>query len=190
MRFTKYLMISLAAGALLTISSVSSAKSKQSRIYAYGFAASFNDSTVYFTDIQSVDSAWLEDKTNFLISRENYSYQLRDYLASKGIDHRTCIFAYALKRKDIENKFIALRKKYVEKGNFDVKYIASSDFVFKAIAPMENYDEIEAKNKAEQKKKKKEDRKRPPMGGPNQGEHGGNFGGGAPGGNGGMPPMR
>jgi hypothetical protein len=122
--------------------------------------------------------------------RENYSYQLRDYLASKGIDHRTCIIAYALKGKDIENKFIALRKKYVEKGNFDVKYIASSDFVFKAIAPMENYDEIEAKNKAEQKKKKKEDRKRPPMGGPNQGEHGGNFGGGAPGGNGGMPPMR
>ena len=41
---------------------------------------------------------------------------------------------------------------------------------------MENYDEIEAKNKAEQKKKKKEDRKTPTKWvAPNQGEHGGNL---------------
>ena len=36
---------------------------KPKTIYVYGFAASFNDSTVYFTDIQQVDSAYIDSKT-------------------------------------------------------------------------------------------------------------------------------
>ena len=35
------------------------------KVYLYGFAASFNDSTVYFTDIQEVDSAVI-DRSGFL----------------------------------------------------------------------------------------------------------------------------
>ena len=36
------------------------------KLYAFGFSASFNDSIVYFTDIQEIDSAWINDKTDFL----------------------------------------------------------------------------------------------------------------------------
>ena len=49
------------------------------KLYAFGFSASFNDSIVYFTDIQEIDSAWINEKTKFLISRDNYSYQLKNY---------------------------------------------------------------------------------------------------------------
>ena len=44
-----------------------SAKNKcVQKLYAFGFAASFNDSTVYFTDIQEIDSAWVNEKNEFL----------------------------------------------------------------------------------------------------------------------------
>ena len=49
-------------------------------IFMFGFCTSFNDSTVYLTDIQQVDSAWIDTKTDFLYSRDNYSFQLRDYM--------------------------------------------------------------------------------------------------------------
>ena len=58
------------------------------KVYAIGFAASFNDSIVYFTDIQEIDSAWINDKNKFLIGRDNYSYQLKNYFAGIGLPHR------------------------------------------------------------------------------------------------------
>lgn len=68
----------------------------------FGVAASFNDSIVYFTDIQELDSAWIDDKSDFLLNRSDYSYQLKNYFEQKNILHRTCIVSYALKRKDID----------------------------------------------------------------------------------------
>ena len=96
------------------------AKSKMVKTYVFGFAASFNDSTVYFTDIQELDSTWLNEKNNFLVSRDNYSYQLRDYLANQGMPHRTCITCFSPKKKDIYKKYSKISDKYTKKGNFDI----------------------------------------------------------------------
>lgn len=112
------------------------------KLYAFGFAASFNDSTVYFTDIQEIDSAWINDKNDFLVSRDNYSYQLKNYFTSLGLEHRTCIISFALKRKDIEKKYKKMKNKYVKAGNYDIKSVSTNDFHFTAIKP-DNY-EIEA----------------------------------------------
>lgn len=111
------------------------AKAKCTKIYAYGFSASFNDSIVYFTDIQEIDSAWINEKNKFLISRENYSFQLKNYFNGLGQEHRTCVISYALERKDIEKKYQKMKNKYVKAGNFSIKYIDSNDFSFKAIKP-------------------------------------------------------
>lgn len=46
-----------------------SAANKKSDIYAFGFSASFNDSTVYFTDIQLVKDVTIEHKSHFLENR-------------------------------------------------------------------------------------------------------------------------
>lgn len=70
----------LLALALLLMPSLMFALQKQERLYVYGVATSFNDSTVYITEIQQLDSAWVDTKTGFLYSRNNYSFQLRDHL--------------------------------------------------------------------------------------------------------------
>lgn len=105
------------------------------KIYAFGFSASFNDSIVYFTDIQEIDSAWINEKNKFLVSRDNYSYQLKNYLSNMGMEHRTCIISYALKRKYIEKKYNKMKSKYVKAGKFSIKYINKNEFQFTAIKP-------------------------------------------------------
>ncbi len=105
------------------------------KLYAFGFSASFNDSIVYFTDIQEIDSAWINDKTDFLVSRDNYSYQLKNYFTNIGQEHRTCVISFALKRKDIEKKYKKMKEKYVKVGNFSIKTLGKNDFQFTTIKP-------------------------------------------------------
>lgn len=105
------------------------------KLYAFGFSASFNDSIIYFTDIQEIDSAWINDKTDFLVSRDNYSYQLKNYFTNIGQEHRTCVISFALKRKDIEKKYKKMKEKYVKAGNFSIKTLGKNDFQFTTIKP-------------------------------------------------------
>lgn len=101
-------------------------------VYLFGFSASFNDSIIYFTDIQKVDNVLLEKKTNFLVSRDQYSYQLRDFLANqKGEPNRTCVTMFATSRKNAEKEYLNLQKLYTEKakGKYDVRMLAT-DFGF------------------------------------------------------------
>lgn len=105
------------------------------KLYAFGFSASFNDSIVYFTDIQEIDSAWINDKTDFLVSRDNYSYQLKNYFTNIGQEHRTCVISFALKRKDIEKKYKKMKEKYIKAGNFSIKTLGKNDFQFTTIKP-------------------------------------------------------
>ena len=134
MSIKKCLLTVCALFAVLGISAAPNA----STIYIYGFAASFNDSTVYFTELQKVDSAYIDSKTKFLYGRENYSYQLQDFLDQKGWKHAVCITSYGLTKKEAEKKFLYLRKKYIDKGKFDIKYLKQSDFSYQVIKPEEN----------------------------------------------------
>ena len=126
--------------------------------HIFGFATSFNDSTVYLTEIQYVDSAYI-GKSNFLFSRENYSYQLQNYLKSKGIATPTCVTTFAKKQKNIEKKYLKMRKRYEKKGTYQIKFIPLQDFLYKGIAPQEsdlNREKIaKQKAKAEMKETKK-----------------------------------
>lgn len=105
-------------------------------IYIFGFSASFTDSTIYITNVQRVDSAWIDTKSKFLLGRENYSYQLRNYLANKlNLKNRTCLVMYGMSRKEAEKKYIKLKKLYVDEnpGMYNVKYINEADFKFSTI---------------------------------------------------------
>lgn len=143
---------------LALIPAITQASNKQEKLYMYGFAASFNDSTVYFTDIMEVDSAWVDVKTNFLYSRENYSYQFRDFLKMRGVDYPTCVTTYAPTRKALEKKYFSMKKRYTNNGRYDIKYIAANEFAFTPIKPEAN--EIATKEKATKEKpaKKKKDK--------------------------------
>lgn len=123
--------IALAMMAIATLQA--SAENRPKTVFMYGFAASFNDSTVYFTDIQQIDSAYIDSKTGFLYSRNDYSSQFHDYLKALGFDNPTCITSFALTRKDAEKKYLKLRKRYLEGGHYNIKYVKDSAFTYAPI---------------------------------------------------------
>lgn len=137
--------------ALTLTASISFALNKPTKLYVYGFAATFNDSTVYFTNIEEIDTAWIDTKSKFLYSRDNYSYQFRDYLKSQGVAHPTCITGYATSRKEAEKKYTALKRRYTSKGNYNIKYVTESEFRYSPISP----DESEMKPVPVKEKKRK-----------------------------------
>src|SRR5574344_1673593 len=163
------------------------AKCRIQKAYVFGFSASFKDSLIYFTDIQEVDSAWKDTKSQFLMGRDNYSYQLRDYLASKmQMPNRVCMVFFEWNRKDAEKSYIEMKKKYTVKahGKYDVRYLENKDFTFK---PIDMSDKADVETVAQpQKKGKPEGRPEgAPKGGPQgggrpEGGMGGNQGGGMP----------
>ena len=106
---------------------------KVPQAYMFGFVASFNDSTVYFTNIQQVDSVWVTKKKKMLSGRNNYSYQLREYFAQKrNQPNRTCVVVANVNRKKLEKKYTKMKNKYLVKSKkpLDVRTIADSDFKF------------------------------------------------------------
>ncbi len=174
MKVTK---IALAILALAGIGSISShAKNEPRTAYIFGFASSFNDSTVYFTSVQQIDSVYFTNKGRFLNNRENYSYQLRDYLEQTGAGNRTCIVIFDRSQKKAEKKWNKLYLRYTQKAKvkkkkngmasdaapapYLVKPLSNSDFTFKAIQPTEE-DEMEVKKAPKAKKPKKGEGPRP-----------------------------
>lgn len=157
MKIRKLLLVIFAAVQSLNIA----AGNPVHKVYMYGFAASFNDSTVYFTEIQEVDSAYI-GRSKFLYNRENYSYQLQNFLRSEGVAHPTCITSFARDRKKVEKKYLAMKKRYMRDGNYTIKYVSSADFVYRPIVPQENdiaNEKLELqKTKAERKAAKRAER--------------------------------
>lgn len=186
MKILKHALLLIAG---LCITTAATAAPKMAKAYLYGFAASFNDSTVYFTNIQTVDSAWYASGTGFLMSRDNYAYQLRDELAKKGFQNPTAIVCYEKKLKKAEKKYKKLLQRYQNPkkgGHYVVRFLSKDDFKFDAITPYEvEHPEAykEEKSKKQTKGGQRPDGPRPGNGGP------GNGGMGGPGGPGGGMPM-
>lgn len=167
MKLSKIGFVSVAAALLLSLSI--QAKNEVRKAYIFGFASSFNDSTVYFTDIQEIDSAYFTSKNKFLISRENYSSQLREYLSGLGEEHRTCMVEYGFDQKKLQKAWEKLYARYShnqkKKNNqkqkselppFQIKHITKEQLAFQAVAPMEEYvEEAPAPKKPAKKVKAK-----------------------------------
>ncbi len=159
---------------------------EQKTLLVFGASLSFNDSTIYLTDIHSVDSIWINTRNNYLLNRDNYSYELRNYLDKQGLKRRACAIFYSEKRKDIEKLYERVKDKSIKRGNIYIEYIPEDDFRFEPIA-LEDY-EIEAlKAKDAQEQKEKKEKKRGGKGNFPDGERPS----GPPpgGGGGGRPPM-
>lgn len=140
---------------LLCITTNMQAKEReQMKIYAFGFAASFSDSIVHFTDIQTIEGAWIQKKGKMLLERDEYSNQLRTYLTEHNQKNRTCIISFSTKLKDAEKKLVKMKKRYNAEKHYEVRYIPTSDFSFQAVEPITP--EKKPLTKAERKAKKKE----------------------------------
>ena len=144
----KKLLLALFVASMLFCSSAG-ARKLPAQIYMFGVAASFTDTIVHFTDVQQIDSAWINQKNNFLLERQEYSYQLRSYLEQQQqMPHRTCIVFYAFKKKDIEKKYQKMIQLYTKSKDglqhFDVRHLSRQDFAFKAIDASDPVEEVTA----------------------------------------------
>lgn len=110
---------------------------RPAKIYMFGFAASFNDSTIYLTDIQTVNAYQVNNRTKFLANREDYSYQLRNYLQSNGLEaYPTCITMFAENEKDATRKYLKLKERYEKsKKKYSIKSLKDSQFKYTPVEP-------------------------------------------------------
>ena len=128
----KYFRIVLAmCFAVIVCSSFTLKKAKDKPVYAFGVAASFNDTIVYYTEIQVLDSVFL-DKNGFLPERELYAYQLKNYLEYdlKKVDY-TCMIYFSENKNKLLKDANKIKAKYKKSENIVLSPIAVSEFTFK-----------------------------------------------------------
>lgn len=166
MMYAKHIIISVLS-LFLAIGGAEAKRSSQvEKVYIFGMAASFTDTIVHFTPIEEIDSAWI-DKKMFLMGREQYSYQLRDYLAQQlSMSQRTCVVVFDKSRKKLEKKRARMLSLYTtppKKGrSYDVRHIEQQDFRFRCVnmsALVEERLQAEQEQKEAAKAPKKKDKK-------------------------------
>ena len=129
MRYTRIFCVLLAASFALSLLAKEPKDKNKYGVYMAGVAASFQDSLVYFTDVQFVDSALV--LKGFLKERSQYSEQLHDFFASeKGDRNRTCFIMFGTKKKNVDKEVHKLRQQYKKGGSVIVKDVDAS-FKFK-----------------------------------------------------------
>ena len=120
--------------ALAAICSIANAKGgKEETVYLFGASFSFSDSVVYFTEIMPVEGAKLDEKTNFLLHRQYYAYELKDYMNFKeNMPGRTSVIYFSTKRSKLAKTEAKLKKKLMEKEGKSVRYLGDK---FKFVKP-------------------------------------------------------
>lgn len=104
-------------------------KNKEKQVYAYGMASSFNDSIVYFTHIQPLDSVRLHK--GFLLRREAYSYQLGAYVENViGKPYYTTVTFFSENKDKLYKKAMKLVDKYRKSKGVVVEEIPSDKFKY------------------------------------------------------------
>lgn len=100
------------------------AKVKQKPVYMFGFAISFTDSVGYMTDVQYLDSTYVDTKTKFLIARNMYSVQLQQYLQkNEGCKHPVTSVFFGTKKEKVEKKRQSVRQRYEKYKDYTVKTV-------------------------------------------------------------------
>lgn len=144
MKYLKYIAIALL---MVTSTNIEAKKIKVPHVYMFGFSASFQDSTIYITDIQDVPDAWMDTKSKFLLGRDSYSYQLKNYLTDQQQPNRVCMVFFATKKAKAEKQYAKVLKKYTNVKNkkrkkthnsttpstYDIKYITPQEFKFETV---------------------------------------------------------
>lgn len=129
MRFIKLLCFMFAVSMVMGVAAKKSKDKNKYGVYMAGVSASFTDSLVYFTDVQYLDSAVVDNK-GFLVGRSQYSVQLKDYLEAKeGVKNRTCFMFFNVKKNKLQKELLKLKEKY-GKGNTLVLKSVNPEFKF------------------------------------------------------------
>ena len=129
----KYVRILFAVALVFMVCSAFSFKKGKGEkaVYAFGVAASFNDTVVYFTDIQVLDSVKL-DKGGFLPKRDLYTYQLKNYLElEKNLSNRTCMIYFSENKVKLNKEMAKIVSQYKKNKSVALREVKTTEFSFK-----------------------------------------------------------
>ncbi|MGN0233573.1 MAG: hypothetical protein ACI4B5_04005 [Bacteroidaceae bacterium] len=118
---------------LILVPSVSMlhAKVEQRPIYICGYAVNFADSTVCLTEIQCIDTAYVESKNGFLMDRNQYSSQLQFYMSKRsGGKNYTCMVLFDKKQTRLQKRMAKVRSHNEKDPAVHLVTIAGSEFQF------------------------------------------------------------
>jgi hypothetical protein len=115
------------------VSAVQAKGKEEKTVYLLGASFSFSDSVVYFTEIMPVEGAKLDAKTKFLLHRQYYAYELKDYMNfQENMPGRTSVIYFSEKRSKLEKQAAKIKKRLVEKDGKTVRYLGDK---FKFVKP-------------------------------------------------------
>lgn len=131
MKYVRIALTLVLAFVLCSAFTMKDKKEKAKEVYAFGVAASFTDTVVYYTPIQLLDSVHLT-KNNFLPRREMYSYQMKNYLeyTLKKANY-TCMIYFSENKNKLEKEAAKLMNKYKKQGGLLLQPIKQEEFSFK-----------------------------------------------------------
>ena len=121
--------------AVLASASASYAKGKDEvkTVYLFGASFSFTDSVVYFTEIMPVEGAKLDEKTKFLLHRQYYAYELKDYMNfQENMPGRVSAIYFSDNLSKLKKQEAKMKKRLVEKEGKTVRYLGDK---FKFVKP-------------------------------------------------------
>ena len=126
----KYLCLFVLAAPLVAWAG---SQARMQKVYMFGFAASFTDSIAYQTDVQAIDSAWLEGKKEFLVDRSLYSLQLQYYVEGQlRTATSICTVFYHKNPRKMQKLWAKVKKRYEKAEGLTLKTLGKQDFAFKA----------------------------------------------------------
>ena len=127
----KYIRIFLLLTLTVMCCSAFTMKDKDKPVYIFGMAASFNDTVVYFTEVQLLDSVQLS-KEGFLPLRDLYAYQLKNYVEYEiGKPYYTCMIYFSESKAKLEKEASKLKNRYQKTEDITLQAIAPEKFAFK-----------------------------------------------------------
>lgn len=107
------------------------AKPRMTRIWMFGVGASFTDSVAFITDVQQLDSAYIETSNSFLYDRSLYALQLKNHLEENlGKENPTCAIYFSKKKASLEKKYAKVRKRFRSDESINLKQLNAGTFSF------------------------------------------------------------
>ena len=127
----KYLKLLFAITLVFTVCSAFTAKKGEPKdVYAFGLSASFTDTVVYYTSIQLLDSVQL-DKNGFLPQREQYSYQLKNFLEfDMQKPNYTCMIYFSENKSKLEKEAAKMLARYKKNKSNVLELLNNEKFSF------------------------------------------------------------
>ena len=104
--------------------------SEPQRVYLFGVATNFNDSTIYITELQHLDSLIINPDGS-LQNHVGYTLQLKVYLEG-SLDERnqTCAVFYSDKKRKLTRRFLEIQRMYQYKKDKKLVQIDKDAFLF------------------------------------------------------------